>query len=440
MSRVAEHLIATIGWTSGDGWADTRDVVNEALALGVAGFVVRGGPRQEVSQLTRVLHAHGRVPLLVGADVARGVGDRFLGGVYVPPGAALAALDDVEAVRRAARVTAVDAREMGVNWALGPACAVGADVLAVHTVRGFHGDASLAATCSAEWIDACQAESVLTCATPCDEWPVAAVIDAGVASLVVAHPTAATVKALRDEHGFEGLIVADLDAQCATQSSFDETEAAIEALAVGTDLVLGVRNLTAVVHAIETAVVDGRLTDAQLTASRARREWWATWGSWNAPVRGPILDDRMWAKQVSDRVLQVVRGRVPWLSPTCELLVVHDRVDRTAPSHEHFELALRALGRSVHVGDGATAHGEGVFVIAIYADARSATDTHGLTPQTCLAVRLATQGAKTLKRDTLVVLFGHPQLAADIPDPTHVLCAWGDDRGMQEAAARALVS
>jgi hypothetical protein len=48
------------------------------------------------------------------------------------------------------------------------------------------------------------------------------------------------------------------------------------------------------------------------------------------------------------------------------------------------------------------------------------------------------QGARTLKRDSLVVLFGHPRLAAELPDPMHVLCAWAGDRGMQEAAARAI--
>jgi len=38
----------------------------------------------------------------------------------------------------------------------------------------------------------------------------------------------------------------------------------------------------------------------------------------------------------------------------------------------------------------------------------------------------------------LVVLFGHPRLAAQIPGRPPLLCAWGGDAVMQRAAARAI--
>ena len=220
----------------------------------------------------------------------------------------------------------------------------------------------------------------------------------------------------------------------------DEGEAAVGALAAGCDLLLAPTDPSLVVQAMAKALADGRLDAERLAASRARRDWWATWARWLPDSRGPTLDDRTWAKQVSDRVLQSVRGRVPWLPPACEVVMVDDDPASAAPSRWYFVQALQSLGRTVNVVPGATERGEGVLVVAVYADVLAGKGHVSLTPQSRLTVRLAVQAARSLKRDTLVVLFGHPRLASELPDAAHVLCAWAGDRGMQEAAARALVT
>ena len=156
--------------------------------------------------------------------------------------------------------------------------------------------------------------------------------------------------------------------------------------------------------------------------------------------RGLTLDERTWAKQVADKVLRIERGRVPWLPPRAEVVIVDDDPAARSPSRAPFVQALRSLGRSVQVVDGATPGGEGVLVIAVFADVMAGKGHVSITAPSRLTVKRAVQGAKTLKRDALVVLFGHPRLALELPDAQHVLCAWCGDRGMQEAAARALVS
>jgi hypothetical protein len=455
MKELGQHVVAAIGWEREHGWAGTREAIDVALAAGVGGFQLRGGPRHEVAQLTRALHAHSPVTLLLGADLERGAGERFAGAVPLPPAGALASLADAEdAVRRAARITARDARDLGINWAFGPVCDLdfnnGNPIVGA---RSLGADPARVASLAADWIDACQAESVLACAkhfpghgrTSDDLVPFRAAIDSGVASIMMA--AASSVRLLRDELGYTGLVVSNaLGLRSATNAN-DEGPAAVAALAAGCDLLLAPRDPALVVRAIADAIADGRLDGDQLAESRARRDWWATWGRWQADGRGPTLDDRTWAKQASDRVLQSVRGRVPWLPPSCEVVIVDDDASGDASgaadgasSDRAFVPTLESLGREVRVVPGATAAGEGVLVIAVFADVRAGKGHAGISQASRLTVRLAVQAARALKRDSLVVLFGHSRLAAELPDAAHLLCAWCGDRGMQEAAARALVT
>jgi hypothetical protein len=281
--------------------------------------------------------------------------------------------------------------------------------------------------------------------------PFRAAVDSGVASVMTAHVaypaldpralpatcSAPTLKLLRDELGFAGLIVSDALEMQGVRASRNESDAAVAALAAGCDLLLAPTDPTVTVQALAGALADGRLDAEQLAASRARRDWWATWARWLPDnSRGPTLDDRTWAKQVSDRVLQIVRGRVPWAPPVCEVVLVDDDPASAAPSRWTFIQSMQALGKTVNVVPGATESGEGALIIAVFADVIAGKGHVSLTPQSRLTVRLAVQAARTLRRDSLVVLFGHPRLAAELPDAAHLLCAWSGDKGMQEAAAR----
>ncbi|MEK6611926.1 MAG: glycoside hydrolase family 3 N-terminal domain-containing protein [Gemmatimonadota bacterium] len=458
MKDLGQHVIATLGWDRDVGWAGTREAIDRALGVGVGGFILRAGPRDEVAQLTRALHAHAPHALLIAAEVERGAGERFDGAAALPPTAALASLADADVVRRSARLTARDARSLGINWALGPVLDLDLDgTSSTIGTRSFGADAARVGELGADWIDACQAENVLACAKyfpATDVAPFRAAVDAGVASIMTAHAAipaldpaerAATSSApvtalLRDELGFSGLIASDALDRHGVAASRDEAEAAVRALEAGCDLLLAPLDPVRVVRALEEAVASGRLDAQRLAASRERRDWWATWGRWTRDARALTLDERTWAKQVADKVLRVERGRVPWLPPRAEVVLVDDDPPTSAPSRGPFIHALQALGRQVQVVESATPEGEGVLVIAVFADVMAAKGQAGISPQARLTVKLAVQGARTLRRDALVVLFGHPRLAAELPDAQHVLCAWSGDRGMQEAAARALCS
>src|SRR3954469_6306502 len=165
MSEVAELFYPAIRWDATTGYETERAAIDAALKLGVGGFILFGGPSEHVATLTEDLHSKSRVALLIGADLERGAGQQFAGQTALPPLAAIASLDDLQSVRRAGAVTALEARALGINWVYAPDCDI--DVEPDNPIigtRSFGSDPERVGEYAAAWIDACQAEGVLACA------------------------------------------------------------------------------------------------------------------------------------------------------------------------------------------------------------------------------------------------------------------------------------
>lgn len=117
---LAQLLVPQLRWDPGDGFGYLSEMISDAIEIGVGGFWVVGGSRDEVRALTQELHRRSRIPLLVAAEAEGGAGSAFRDATGLPPLAAIAALHDADVVRRAAKLTARELRLLGVNWALGP--------------------------------------------------------------------------------------------------------------------------------------------------------------------------------------------------------------------------------------------------------------------------------------------------------------------------------
>jgi hypothetical protein len=111
---LAQLLIPAIQWNQSSGFGDARPLITEALALGVGGFLLLGGEQDVVRALAKELQIKSKHPLLIAADLERGAGQQFDGATGLPPVAAIAATGDMESLKRAARLTAREARTMGV--------------------------------------------------------------------------------------------------------------------------------------------------------------------------------------------------------------------------------------------------------------------------------------------------------------------------------------
>lgn len=480
-SDVAQLCIGTIRWDAARGWGDARPALDAALKLGVGGFVVQGGTSEAVRALTRDLQQRSRTPLLVAADMERGAGQQFDGATGLPPAAALAALRDRDAVRRASRHTAREARTLGVNWNLAPVSDLDLEPAnPVLDTRSFGAASSEVGDYVAEWIDACQSEGVLACAkhfpghgrttedshlalpvvgTPQsvllqdDMHPFRAAIDAGVGAIMTAHVAYPAIEpsgvpatlsrelltwVLRQRLEFDNLVVADsINMAGLLHGGLDEGEAAVRAVLAGCDLLLVPGDLPKVVHALEEAVEQGRIDRDRLRLSLRRRLKWAQWVSPPNDYRRPSATDVAWCAQLADRTVQVVRPPARGVRAPIEVIPFDgDAASGVRTAREPMLATLRQLGVDVRVADRADGPSRGTIVLAAFgtpAQGRGSLEVPALVRD---GVNAAAAQARAAGRDVLVAWFGHPRLAGAFADDVPLLCAWSGDVCMQQAVAR----
>ncbi|HEY8830948.1 MAG TPA: glycoside hydrolase family 3 N-terminal domain-containing protein [Gemmatimonadaceae bacterium] len=481
MSEVAELFYPAIRWDATHGFEAERAGIDEALKLGVGGFILFGGPSEHVASLTEDLHSKSRNALLIGADLERGAGQQFAGQTALPPLAAIASLDDLQSIRRSAAVTAIEARSLGINWIYAPDADI--DVEPNNPIigtRSFGGDPERVADYAAAWIDACQAEGVLACAkhfpghgrttvdshkeTPrvdesaetlreTDLVPFRRAIERGVASIMSAHvafpafdPSGAPATLsrpiltdlLRREMEFTGLLVTDALIMEGVLAG-GEGKAVVRALYAGCDCLLYPTNLAESVRAVEKAIDDKRLDAAGIRQSLERRRRWARWAALSKETNRPTRDESGWSTQLAERVVHMVRETMPQLPQPWHLTIVDDDVGGPypAPSRDPLISALRAGGIDL-VLDGDPALDEsGSTVVALFGDIRAWKGRPGYSATAKDAVRQAF--AKGRPNDRLIVAFSHPRLADELDVDVPILCAWGGEAVMQKAAARVLL-
>jgi beta-glucosidase len=444
--------------------------IARALAAGVGGFIIFGGTRAVVAQLTSELRRRAREPILIGADLERGVAQQLPDLTDLPPPAALGFVNDLEATYAAGIITAQEARAVGINWAFAPVCDLDLEPLnPIVGTRSFGAFPERVGAHAAAWIRGSQDHGVLACAkhfpghgrttldshdnlpvvearTPdllaTDVEPFAACVGASVASVMTAHVTyplwdssgvAATFSTeilghLRHTLNFTGIVVTDALIMAGATKAESEAPATVTGVAAGCDALLYPRDFAAVVAALDAAV--GTQIPAARAAEALERIDRAAGEARLPDARDAVIDlqaNRQFAERLAGRSLYLVeRGAAPAIPRQIGVTVVDDDVGGpyTVGPRNVFEQTLRAAGR----GGSRSAN-----VVALYAEPRSWKGRADLGTRT-LARLDAARGA------SLVVLFGHPRLVTQIPGSAPVLVAWHGQTLMQRAAARWLLS
>lgn len=481
---LAQLLVPVIAWEPGTGFAGARPAIDAALDLGVGGFQLVGGEQDSVRALAKELQLKSRHPLLIAAELERGAGQQFSGATGLPPLAAIAATGDMESLRRAARLTAREARTMGVNWNLAPVCDL--DGLADNPTLGTRAmgdDPRRVAPMVTAWIEACQAEGVLACAkhfpgngratrdavvtTPSidaaadvlkdvDMAPFRNAISAGVASMMTSHAAypaldgsrvPATLSRevlqwlLRQQLKFDNIIASDAMSLAAVSADRGPAEACVQAVRAGCDVLLAPVDLVATVDALERAFDDGTLDPERVRQSVRRRLKWAQWASPPNDWRRPSGADTAWGALLADRVLRVSNGPLPALGVVTEVAVVDDDHITRGGTHGATALleSLRAAGQDARHTEAPTAASGGPLVIALFSDYLPFKERSALLPASIARINTLTEQAAALNRGTVIVTFGDPRFGEQLHASAPTVAAWSGDRVMQQAAARALV-
>ncbi len=286
-----------------------------ALERGLAGVTLFGpniADPEQLAVLTAQLHGAGPQPLVAldeeGGDVTR---IAHLTGSPYPGNAALGAVDDVALTAAVHRALGHDLAALGVTVDLAPSVDVNtAADNPVIGIRSFGSGPDLVARHAAAAVSGLQAAGVAACAkhfpghgsTSADTHrelvtvdasldllrrrdlpPFAAAIGAGVRGVMPGHlrvpdltgdlpatlSPAALTGLLRGELGFTGVIISDALEMRAVSDAYGIPEAAVRAMAAGTDLLCLGRDLSedgylAVRRALSEAVNSGRLPAGRL--------------------------------------------------------------------------------------------------------------------------------------------------------------------------------
>jgi beta-glucosidase-like glycosyl hydrolase len=279
--RIASHrlVMPALRWP-----IESEEPFLRLAEAGIGGFCVFGGDESLIGFIARLQNAAPH-PLLIAADYEEGVGQHVQGFSVHPTAAAL----DPDAAEIAGIRTAVEARRLGINMTFAPVC----DVLSERTNPIIQSRAFLdPMACVPRYIEGARRFGLRTCAkhfpghgaTSTDShdalpvvaaaahvWrerdlpPFAVAIAAGVDAVMTAHidcpaltgeaglPATLSKRVmtglLRDEMGFQGLLVTDALLMEGVRSGRGEGEAARLSLQAGCDVLLCPGDLDAVLAA-----------------------------------------------------------------------------------------------------------------------------------------------------------------------------------------------
>lgn len=282
----------------------------------IGGLIVFNGDREETPATLESLQSRSAQPLLVAADIERGVGQQLHGPTLFPHALAFEALGDDAArvVEEFANLTAIEARSAGLHVSFSPVADVNVDPRnPIIATRAFGDNPERVAELVAAYVRGCQAGGLLSTAKHfpghgnthedshhalptvtanvesldnCELVPFRAAIAAGVPLVMSAHvrypawddsglPATLShpilVDLLRQQLGFAGAVISDsLLMEGVKQNFASEGELAEAAMLAGVDILLDVAEPVATLAALEAAVQGGRLPEARIEEAFAR--------------------------------------------------------------------------------------------------------------------------------------------------------------------------
>jgi beta-N-acetylhexosaminidase len=305
-----------------------RDALRMVSEAAVGGFVVGLGSPLDIAVKLNELQLASHLPLVVAADLEWGAGMRLWrpsylpyaidggGGTAFPFNMGLAATGDPSVAELAGRITAAEARAVGIHWIFGPVVDVNsAPDNPIVNVRSYGSDPAHVGLYAASFIRGARAYGALTTAkhfpghghTDADSHvslpvididvatlharelrPFRAAIQAGVSSVMLGHiavpaltdgqRTPATLSPqiasglLRGELGFQGIIVTDAMTMGALRDvgGYSPAELTLRAVEAGADVVLSPPEPLLAHRALVTAVRSGRIHYSRIDSSVVR--------------------------------------------------------------------------------------------------------------------------------------------------------------------------
>ena len=133
--------------------------------LGVGGFCVYGGTAAEIAATTRRLQKRARIPLLFCADYEDGLASHLPEGTRFPSNMGLGAAGSQKWAYEKGRLTAIEARAIGIRWVLAPVLDLATEPAnPIVNIRSFGAEPAQVSRLGAAMMRGLRAGGALSCA------------------------------------------------------------------------------------------------------------------------------------------------------------------------------------------------------------------------------------------------------------------------------------
>ena len=505
-------------WVLGDyapeGSASHERMSEYVFNQGIGGVIMSVGTPLEVAAKLNDLQGHAKIPLLVGADLETGAGFRMRGAVYMPGsidlgGAttfpslmAIGAAGDERLAYEMGRVTALEARAVGIHIPFAPVLDVNnnpenpiinvrsfgenpTDVsrMGIAFIRGVqengaiatgkhfpgHGDTDIDSHMTLPVIrhDRARMDSI-------ELRPFQDAIDAGIGAIMTAHISVPSLNGgisepstlsamvltsvLREQMGFDGLIFTDAMDMSAIARQHSAGEAAVRAVEAGADVILMPPDVALAVEGIVEAVQSGRLTEARVDESV--RRILETKQALGLPSQRFVPLDRIGsvvgvpentavADEIAERSITLLKNDRDLLplrgTRSASVLSVSFRGDSNLLAGRYFNRKLRETYprlTSVDVDSNADEETYARVLRRVRGQDLVVVSTYSSYAGAVDALDELAEFIEQVRRTGvphIVISFGNPYLISSFPETQAYMLAWNGSEASQRAAARALL-
>ncbi len=288
-----------------------EEIIELVRDYGVGGVVMFQGHSRDQAVMIRHLQSLAKIPLLVSGDYENGLGMRIDDAVSFPHSMALGATNNTDFAYQVGKTTAIEGRKLGINFNLAPVADVNDNPLnPIINIRAYSQDKKLVSLFVNAFIEGSDEGKMLSCVkhfpghgnTYVDSHddlprinstkeymldnemhPFIEAIENDVKCVMIGHLEVPSLdknekipaslsypiitELLKDELGFEGLIITDaIDMQAITKY-YSQEEAAVKAVIAGNDIILSPLDPKEVIDAIYKAVKEGVIDEDRIDES-----------------------------------------------------------------------------------------------------------------------------------------------------------------------------
>ncbi|MFO7525583.1 MAG: glycoside hydrolase family 3 N-terminal domain-containing protein [Ignavibacteriaceae bacterium] len=334
-----------------------KKIVELVRDHGIGGIVLFQGNAKEQSDMIKHLQKNAKVPLLISGDYENGLGMRMDDAIKFPHNMALGATNNSEFAYQVGRTTAIEGKKLGINFNLAPVADINDNPLnPIINIRAYSQDKKTVSAFVRAFIKGSDESRVLTSVkhfpghgntiTDSHEdlpkingskqylfenelYPFIEAINSGVKSIMIGHLEVPSLenemkipaslsyniitKLLREELGFDGLIISDAFDMLGVTKYFSQEEIAVKSVLAGNDIILAPLKPLDAINYIYSAVNDGKISEERIEFSvrkiLAAKKWIASgYTSFSISNSEIQNEQQLLAQKIADESITLIKN------------------------------------------------------------------------------------------------------------------------------------